>query len=723
MWALCHAARSLTSLSRFATMGSVQDSISQKRMTETLAGRAAALLLALIWLASMGMTDVNAYSFLPTLAGLVTVILLALSALIRGARAVRLSKTAWASLAVGVYYLVRSLCSFDVVSSWREASLILSCGVFYVAGVYAAQGRSLRPVVGVLLAGVLLNMVYFYLMQHTDVPMEWSGRPAVGPGGENHRPVTLFVYKNQAGAFLMAGGILLAAAALWGGVRKRLSQFCLAVVGVGAVVLSDNCGTRAVLLLAPFMVAIAWVLWVALKLHETEKISVGVILSGFVILGGIGVGVCSLFFEPQMASWVMGIDSHARYHIWGECCRYLRESAWFGHGASSVQWVLAPSLDGLTVLANYAHNEYLQVWLDYGSVGIAGMLFIIFSHLVRGGVVLMSEQTGRTQKTIVALAFLCFSGWTVASFVDFIWHHVALASMSAFCAGVLSSPYAYMRRGTVHRVQAQGACGKGLLALLGTGVIGLCAWLGLQFYPAWVQQWEFNRLSSSAGDEDGAQRLSILNSLLPQYPSYRLVDTAYTLPCAEMWAEEEKMLLLVLDSNPRQYFMAGMLARLATANGCYRKAESIYRNRYPGDGIPRLQNRPWPASYLLNLFLWGQHCMFQGDMPGAYSRMAYAVNILDNAQINFVHVASATHNAWEPTNKELGFWFRYLAARRQDVELMKNLGIEPDDSWIQPMEPGGKPALYRRYGLADKAEREAVAEEERRAGRLRGENP
>lgn len=699
-------------------MEGVQDSISQKRMTETVPGRLAALLLALIWIASMSMTDINAYSYFPTLAGLVVVVLLALSAMIRGARTVQLSWLAWCSLAIGGYFLTRCLCSFDVVSSWREAGLILSCGVFYVAGVYAAQGRSLKPVVSVLLLAVLLNMAFFYLMRYTDVPMEWTGRPAFGPGGENHRPVTLFVYKNQAGAFLALGGMLLLAAALWSTGGKQLRLLMLAGAGLGAVALSDSCGTRAVLLLAPFLTIIGWILWVSLKVNSAENIGFGVILSGFAILGCIGFGVCALFFDADLVSWVMSIETHGRYRMWGDCCRLIHDAPLWGYGADSVPWLLAPSFVNSAALVNFAHNEYLQSWLDYGIFGLGSVLFILFAHMTRGWLILLAAQTKVTQKRFTVLALLCLFGWSAASFVDFFWHQLSLASMTAFCCGVLASPYPYARRGREHRVQVQGTAGKGILALVSSGFIACCAWLSSLFVPVWSQQWSFNRFANDGSDKDGSHRLAILNSLLVQYPSHRLVDTAYVLPELSPWPEEEQMLKRVLEANPRQIYMLAMLGRLYTEQGRYTEAEKLYRSSFPGDGLPCLHSTSWPNFYFYNLLLWGHACLLHGDMPGAYSRMLYAFNMLKNARLPIDKLYQYHYDAWVLSPEQKEYWKTYLAARKQDVRLFKVLGVQPDDSWMQPMEPGGKPALYRRYGLADEAERKRVADEERRAGRM-----
>ena len=702
-------------------MENVPNPISQKRLTETLAGRAAALLLALIWLASMGMTDINAYSYFPTMAGLVAVVLLALSAMIRGARAVQLPWLAWCSLAVGGYFLARCLCSFDVVSSWREAGLILSCGVFYVAGIYAAQGRSLKPTVVVLLVAVALHIVCFFLMKYTDVPPEWTGRPSFGPGGENHRPVTLFVYKNQAGVFLMISGILLFGAALLADGAKRITGLILAFAGVAAIGLSCCCGTRAVFLPAPVMVVLGWCLWVVVKVNAEGEVGMGVILSCALILGGIGFGLCSVLFDKEVMAWAAAINTHDRYAIWSACIHLIHGAPLYGYGADSVPWLLVPVYDQSRAIINFAHNEYLQAWVDYGIPGLAGVLFILSAHILRGGLALLNSQASATQLKLTSLALAGLCGWAVASFVDFYWHHVSVSCMTAFCLGILASPYPYTRHGRQHRVQAQGAVGKGILALLSCAVIGGCVWLGALFAPAWQQQWEFNRLSAPGKDVGGEARRAILNALLPQYPSHRLADTVYGLPCSSSWPEEEKMLQLVLKANPHQLFMVGMLGRLYTSQGRYEDAERLYRRYYPGDGMPLMSSAAWPYFYYHNLITWGHACMLKGDMPGAFSRLRFALKV--HGRTNLYKLYFRPADIWFIPPEQQKIYGAYLNARIQDVKLFETLGVVPDDSWMRPMEPGGKPALYRRFGLSDAAEREKVDEEVQRPWHLLRQNP
>lgn len=676
-------------------------------MTETLTGRTACVLLALVWFVSMGVGDANAYSYVPLLAGLAVVVLLALSAMIRGAKVVRLSATAWVSLGIGVYFLVRCLCSFSVVESWREASIILGCGVFYVAGVYAAQGRSLRTVGIVLAVAVALNVIYWCLMQQPDVPMEWAGRPAVGPGSFNHRPVTLFVYKNHAGGFLMMGGMLLAALALWArGGAGRVGVALLAVVAMG---LSGQCGTRSIYLLAPLLLVGMWLMSVVIKLYSDQKLGVLTILSGFVLLGGIGVAVCGVLFDPEVLDMAVNADSHDRFVYWRECLPLLHRAPWWGYGADSVQWLLLPVDTLTTCTINYAHNEYLQAWMDYGLIGLGGVVAVLGLHGCRAFRVLASERVPYQQRVLTALAFLCLFGWAAAAFVDFFWHHFAIAGMTAFAAGVLASPYADEERksGRVRKVGLQSYQGKGVLALMGVGVLALCACLASRCYPAWRSQWEFGRLSADGVDETGDARHEMLKKLVPQYPASELMDTYFRIPrSSDDWETEVRLLECVLAANPHQLYTVTMLGKMLSDHGQYERAERLYRRYYVGDGMESVMVAEWSGFYALNLLRWGHWCTQHGDVPGGYSRMCYALRIIESRRghYQFDRLYRSDEKVWETDGHFLPYWGQYVENRKQDVKVLRLLGTPADDSWQAPMEQGGKPSLYRRYGAPESLE-------------------
>lgn len=671
-------------------------------MTETLTGRAACVLLALVWLVSMSVGDANAYSYVPMLAGLALVILLALSAMIRGAKVVRMSMTGWCSLAVGVYFLVRCLCSFSVVESWREASIILGCGVFYVAGVYAAQGRNLRPVLTVLTIAIVLNVLAFVYTHATDLPMEWLGRPLVGPGGLNHRPVTLFVYKNFAGTFLLITGMTVCALAWW----ARLSfmrRALLFLIGGIACYVATCCGTRSIYMLPPLMIPVVWTLWVVLRLYAEEKNGMAVYLSGFIIIVAVCVGIALFLLDPGVFSQIVAIDSHSRFEGWKDVCRFLPDAPLWGYGASSVQWLVLPYFCANYSSLNYAHNEYLQAWADYGVLGIAAMLGVLVVHLVRAFRVLGSEHTTASQRLMTVAAALVLIGWSVSSFVDFFWHNFAIAGMTAFSSGILASPYASAVRGRIKRPIPAGVFGKAPLALFAVAGCSLSIWLISLSFPVWVRQWEFNALSRVGADEDGTLRRAMIAELLPDYPSPALTDQYVRIPrSGDPWQEDVRLFRIALQGNPRQLCTVTMLGKTLTDHGLYEEAELLYRRYYPGDGPQSTLMMDWVSFYSLNLLSWGQACMAKGDVSGAYSRLAYGVNITKKTKFPaFDRTWRSDEHVWEVNGKLLPHWGDYVRHRQQDVSVMEQIGATKDDSWMQPMEPGGKPSLYRRLGLPE----------------------
>lgn len=680
-------------------------------MTETWTGRAACVLLAAVWFLSMGVADANAYSYTPLLAGLAVVILLALSAMIRGAKTVQLSKTAWLSLGVGAYFLIRCLCSPSVVESWQEAGTILGCGVFYVAGIYAAQGRSLRTVLLLLVIASALNLVYFGLMHYTDVPIEWTGRPAVGPSSVNQRPTTLFVYKNHAAAFLCMVGMLLFAAALWVKTCNGIQKFGLCALAVLCVIVSAKCHSRAQYLMAPAMLIGGWLLWVIIKLYEDDRPGVGIIMSCFVILGGLGVATGSAFMDSDIIHFFESLNDHSRFSIWRSCCRLLPETPPWGYGALSTQWHILtlrnPDLP-FYGMPNFAHNEYLQAWVDYGLIGLGCMIIVIFAHLFRGFMILAEDSVSARQRTETALAMLCIGAWSLNSIVDFFWHHFAIAGMTAFAAGITASVYPYTdrRTGIRHLNGIQTPRSKGLLALIGVSAAGCCIWLTILTRQAWLAQWEYNRLAAPGADDTGEKRHDFLADMVSFYPATELMDTYFRIPHThDDWKKETQLLRTVLASNPQQLHTAVMLAELLSRHGRYEEAEFVYRSYYPGDGLNRIPQADWPNSYALNLMRWGQYLWGTGDKQTAYSLMLYGLNIVDHQRHGWsANVCYRGEALWAEKGGYMPNWNRYLKARKQDVAVMRLLKVEPDDSWQAP-DASGKPSLYRRYGAPESHEK------------------
>ena len=408
------------------------------RLTEGVPGRLAGALLALLWVFSMSGVDAHAFSSFPACVMLAVVLLLVLVGLLAGQRVVSMSWLGWFSLLVGGYFLLRCMFSYAVVDSWCEAVLILGGFVYYVAGVYAAQSRGYTPLFCLLGGALLLNMLAFVVVRQPWFCLEWTGRAPHTFAGANSIPTTLFVYKNFAGVFMCVGGALLGIWGIW--MQRGLLRWVFILLSLSALGVSFMCGTRAVYLVIPCLLVAGWLQYVLCRIWMNRKLSSAHFLVGLALLLAAGLAGYEFFFGGELASLVTGVDSHLRFLIWSAICEVLPSVPPFGFGANATQWEIVPYYNEWQ-LPNYAHNEYLQAWVDYGPVGVVLVLAVVLAHVVRGLLCLGEELVEQRRKVLVMVCSLVLVSLSVYALVDFPWHSFALVALTAFSAGVLASPF------------------------------------------------------------------------------------------------------------------------------------------------------------------------------------------------------------------------------------------------------------------------------------------
>lgn len=654
----------------------------------------------------MSMTGVNPYSYAPTLAGLVIVILLGLSAVLTGARVPRLTWVSWVSLVIGGYFLVRCLLSESCIEAWREAPLILGCFVFYIAGVYAASNRSPWPLLSILATAVVLNLAALYLMQYTDASQEWLGRPEHALGTAYTRPSTLFAYENIGCTFLMAGGLLLAYAALLH-IRNRKWLIVFVPLGLSAILLSvsSNFDARSPYAAACAVLLVFFVCSVVRSIVRDDKIGLSAIVLGFSLITGAGVLLYDLLFGGELLHLISDIDSHGRYELWKQALPLLNESPVRGMGAGTVRWHLLPlSQPGSGRLINYAHNDYLDAWICYGTVGLAGICFILIAHTIQAFRAISGQLTEDARRIRASLALAGLAAWAVCAFTDFQWHQFAAISMSAFCCGLLAAPFPQAPRiqgQSPRAVRTESATGKAGLTLIGLSIMSASAWLTYRLEPAWTAQWEYNRLSQEGSDANGEQRRGILASVIPNYPDSALTDNYLTLP------EEQDhdlpaipLLKEILRDNPRQLLAVDQLGEALSRTGHFEEAELLYRRYYEGDGLMSTAPNVWRNFYATNLLRWGEACLWSGENDKALSLLQYAITITDsygthNDALTYRLIGKDWDEITRNRRATSAPWYQFSAACKKDLSILQSAGFVPDDAWQQPMEPGGKPALYR----------------------------
>lgn len=684
-----------------------------KRLTETLPGRFAAILLAVMWIASMSAVDSNAYSMWPFLISLAVVALLFISGMLFGGKVVRIPLTGWVMLGVGGYFFVRCLCSYSIVESWLESSLIVSCGVFYVAGIYGAQTKTARFQVAIFLLAMVLNLLYFCL-HPWEANMLWTGRPEYGLSGYNNQPVTLFVYKNFAGAFQMIGGCVLLGIALWvvKSVQMRLLCFLLAAASIGS---SFYCSTRVVFLLTPVLLCTMWGVQLLIEMFTREKIRKLTLLGGALIAGYIVVEIANLFLGGGL-NQMADIDTHLRFDIWKPVLKIATSGPPWGWGTMASHWEIIGVFNQYST-PNMAHNEYIQVWADYGIIGLVMMLSVIILHVLQGARCLSLYAVTPLRRGVTGVAMVTLLACAVAAVSDAYWHSYAIAMLCAYCCGVLGSPLPVASSSghkpyrktekAVTGVKIQGKCGRGILALAAIGIIGFVCWQAPHLSEAWRMQWRFNELSKPGKDDKAEKRLELLEKAVDVYPDTEIADNYFALPhYGGARPLSETVLRKALAANPRQGYTTIMLVNLLGLQGRYEEAEILLRRYYPQEGYPYCGTRSWPFYYYYNLMRWSCALLEKGEQRKGMSMAEYALNIREvsatrAAQSQFANQDKKIKATASQMTREAKSISGYLKKR---LVLLRKLGEQKDDSWMQPLEPGGKTALYPQWGIQPEAD-------------------
>lgn len=683
-----------------------QEVKARKRLVDSTAWKMLMALVALLWVCSMSAVDGHASSFMPAGWVLVAVLSVLAVAVALGYKVVRMSLCGWFFMAVGAYFLLCSMHSPSLVEGWLDNGLILGGAVFFLLGVYSGQVKGNSGVAAVLCLAIVGNFAGMWLSGGTELSLNWLGRPDFGLCGANTRNTALLLYKNFAGLVMMLSGMLLLWNAAW---SRRVTVWTVVtgLVGLAGVVGSFFCRTRVVWLVLPLLLAVGLLLWLVQRSANKERVSAWLVVGAVLIGLAVAVFVADLFLGHSLLDMLLGVDTHLRFMIWGDALRAAAEAPLCGFGSSATQWVIAPEYNEWQ-LPNYAHNEYLQAWVDYGFVGAVLVFSSVLLAVVQGVRAVWSEHVDAERRSKSALALMCVLCVAAAAFTDFVWHNFALVGMTAFAFGVLASPFpqAPLRlfdfrnwapgsRAGVQPLRAQTGVGK-LLLLLVLGALGYgAAELSCKLYRGWSAQWEYDSMVKQ-GVSNVAQREFLLRTVY-DYPDTRILDY-YTVHGDGVtdWNDFERALRYALQNNPHQVFTAAMLAEVLQRQGRFVEAELVYRRYYPGDGPKNCLQNCWATFYATNLFRWAQQSMSSGNAPQALSLFSHAENMFQSG--------TALH-PYLPYRKGKRSWVeggsperkKFISNCRMDLYTLRAIGISPDDSWKAPMEPGGKSALYQRF--------------------------
>ena len=162
-----------------------------------------------------------------------------------------------------------------------------------------------------------------------------------------------------------------------------------------------------------------------------------------------------------------------RFVIWNDSLQMIREAPLFGHGGAVFRWIYPHyKTHDEQLWARYAHNEYLQVLTEYGSVGLALLL-------LAGGFVLFQAVRmalfSKRERTAALGSALCgaLTGCLLHAVFDFNFHIFANVQLLVLLAGL-----AFSARDDGRQLASQSATTAGWPLVYGALVAG-CLLLGV----------------------------------------------------------------------------------------------------------------------------------------------------------------------------------------------------------------------------------------------------
>jgi len=354
--------------------------------------------------------------------------------------------------AFALWAAVRGLLEGDVLSS---LSTVAATGVFAGAVLVAAQAdRAQRELLATVVVGVgALVALSGWVAVVFRIP-SWT---TVAEG--LLRAASTLTYPNAAAAVMAAAAVLslvlkptpLTAATgflLCTGIGATMSRAGVIALAAGLLVLCVGWGWQrtAVAAVPPLLGAVIAVgaLLPSVRVEDEPRPLVavaGLVAGGLVAVGlprlqrfavpvvvllAVGGAVAVHGFADRLATRV-SFSSPDRSGATGAALELVSRSPVFGTGPGRASFFFDAGNQGTRVM-RYVHNEYLQVLVELGAVGLLLVLGVVAAVLIalwrgRG----TSLWAGATAAVVVVL---------VHSGFDFLWHLPAVLIIAGLCAGL-----------------------------------------------------------------------------------------------------------------------------------------------------------------------------------------------------------------------------------------------------------------------------------------------
>jgi O-antigen ligase len=298
----------------------------------------------------------------------------------------------------------------------------------------AAERRAISVILMVIVVGSLLlgglqisggSGSAFYLYEETN------RESAVGFFSNRNHQATLLLMSVPFAAMLVSSrradfarsGLVWAAAGV--------AAVGLVIVGLG--IIRSRAG---LILIAPTLGATILATWLVLR----EGRTLGKTMLGLAITATAAIAAVAFYaLEPILERFDVGIGSDLRFVYAPIVFSAGQEFAPFGSGIGSFVEVFQ-AREPLEIVANrfvnHAHNDYLELWLETGWLMLAPLGLFIFWWVVASWRNWLSRYRGSAENLAVA-ASIAIGVVLIYSTVDYPMRTLAIASLFAFCCGIL----------------------------------------------------------------------------------------------------------------------------------------------------------------------------------------------------------------------------------------------------------------------------------------------
>lgn len=398
------------------------------------------------------------------------------------------------------------------------------------------ERRGADIIVGVLAVGCLFQVGLSVMQASSEVQFHphssWIrgiGLPD-GTGSQSSRFVSgTFFSRTGLSGVLGGAGFLFLALSLWGRYKStaKLLLFWLAGVSFSSIFLS---GSRAGILGVGAGCAFFFGLSVIILLRNRQVSGIWVALSAF-FLTTIPVWIFLLFarqsFSFSLILQKITSDPY-RENLWFDISPAIfKLSPIIGTGAGSFSQLSiryrTPEFWGNPV---FAHNDWLQLLLDYGLIGLSGATLLLGFHLIQGTISCLSVEhsLGRTgifpqSKSLGYLAggtsALVFQGAYI--FFDYGLNVPAVAWIGAFFLGITGA-----RPPLSSRLHQRGEVLQRTLAgtIISIGLLGGASISAITFFEKRQSEWDVLECENCVTDRPVEECLRLTNRALESAPEH-----------------------------------------------------------------------------------------------------------------------------------------------------------------------------------------------------------